>query len=346
MTFKLSDRYPGRVVDPTSEYPRGSFKNRSAPNTDDGTYLEQEWKNDERGFFEKIVNVAKITPNGKVDNGVDCQIYDGLMSIVSNMIAQGAQSLYGQAGGSSDAITVTLPREISFTNGIIIYVRAQYANQTSSPTLEVGSLAAKAIVKGNNLPLALGDIAGAGYVMQLTYDRNFDRWMLLNPAYGVILPQTIPVGTIAYMGRGGSIDGWLLMDNKEHDRSKYADLVSQCPDLILPGSSDSTFKLIDPRGYFIRVLDNGKGIDSGRKFGSLQSDAQRPIKGTFYGYEMTRAGSLVTTGAFYNGGTAPTDGPTGSRGNSAIVGFDSSRYTTTSSENRPKNYAFPLYVKY
>ena len=56
MTFYLDNRYPDRVNKRTAQYPRGSFKNRSAPDQVDGTYLEQDWKNDERGFFEKIIN--------------------------------------------------------------------------------------------------------------------------------------------------------------------------------------------------------------------------------------------------------------------------------------------------
>lgn len=104
---------------------------------------------------------------------------------------------------------------------------------------------------------------------------------MLNPALGVVKPQTIPVGTLAYMGRTGDIDGWLLVDNREHQRSKYPDLIEQCPQFILSGSTAETFKLIDLRGYFLRTLDNGKGIDTGREFGTLQGDAIRNIQGTF-----------------------------------------------------------------
>lgn len=345
MTFFLNVRYPDRVNAPSDDYPRGSFKNRSSPNSDDGTYLEEDWKNDERAFPEAILKNAGVTPNGSVDTANNSQVYDALISIVNKMIATGSATLFGKATGSSDALSVTLNRSISLADGVVAYVRAQYANLTTAPTINVNRTGARAIVKGNNLPLSMGDIVGAGYIMHLAFDVNFNRWVLLNPATGVVVPESIPVGTLAYMARTGDIDGWLFVDGREHQRSQYARFIQACPQFIMNGSSSETFRLIDLRGYFLRTLDSGKGVDVNRKFGSLQGDAQRPVKGTVYGYEMNRAGTLVTTGAFYDAGAAPVDGTSGSKHAGAIIGFDSSRDTVTAGENRPKNYAFPLYVK-
>lgn len=340
MTFNLNERYPNRVNAPSDDYPRGSFKNRSSPNSDDGTYLEEDWKNDERAFPEAILKNAGVVPNGNVDTANNSQVYDALISIVSNMIATGAASLYGKATGSSDALAVTLNRSITLTDGVIIYVRAQYANMIAAPTINVNGLGARAIVKGNNLPLSISDIAGAGFVMHLAFDVNFDRWILLNPATGVIVPETIPVGTLAYMARTGDIDGWLFVDGREHQRSQYQRFIQACPQFIMNGSTAETFKLIDLRGYFIRTLDSGKGVDTGRAFGSLQGDAMRRITGKVGSDDRMR--SLIE-GCFYDAGGADT-GSTGKEYGWAL-GFDNSRVTPTASENRPKNYAFPLYVK-
>lgn len=340
MTFNLNERYPNRVNAPSDDYPRGSFKNRSSPNSDDGTYLEEDWKNDERAFPEAILKNAGVVPNGNVDTANNSQVYDALISIVSNMIATGAASLYGKATGSSDALAVTLNRSITLTDGVIIYVRAQYANMIAAPTINVNGLGARAIVKGNNLPLSISDIAGAGFVMHLAFDVNFDRWILLNPATGVIVPETIPVGTLAYMARTGDIDGWLFVDGREHQRSQYQRFIQACPQFIMNGSTAETFKLIDLRGYFIRTLDSGKGVDTGRAFGSLQGDAMRRITGKVGSDDRMR--NLIE-GCFYDAGGADT-GSEG-KGYGWALGFDNSRVTPTASENRPKNYAFPLYVK-
>lgn len=340
MTFNLNKRYPNRVNAPSDDYPRGSFKNRSSPNSDDGTYLEEDWKNDERAFPEAILKNAGVVPNGNVDTANDSQVYDALISIVSKMITSGAASLYGKATGSSDALAVTLNRSITLTDGAIIYVRAQYANLSSAPTINVNGLGDRAIVKGNNLPLSVSDIAGAGYVMHLAFDVNLNRWVLLNPATGVIVPESIPVGTLAYMARTGDIAGWLFVDGREHQRAQYPRFVQACPQFIMSGSTAETFKLIDLRGYFLRTLDSGKGIDAGRAFGSLQGDAMRRITGKVGSDD--RMGNLIE-GCFYNAGGADA----GSQGSEYgwALGFDNSRVTPTASENRPKNYAFPLYVK-
>lgn len=343
MTFYLNLRYPDRVNAPSDDYPRGAFKNRSAPTSDDGTYLEKDWKNDERAFPEAILKNAGVVPNGNVDTANDSQVYDALISIVSKMITSGAASLYGKATGSSDALAVTLNRSIALTDGAIIYVRAQYANLSSAPTINVNGLGDLAIVKGNNLPLSVSDIAGAGYVMHLAFDVNFSRWILLNPATGVIAPESIPVGTLAYMARTGDIAGWLFVDGREHQRSQYQRFVQACPQFILSGSTAETFKLIDLRGYFLRTLDSGKGVDAGRAFGSLQGDAIRNVKGSFGHWDAT---ITPVSGAFvYDTVGNNKNGKSGKDVFTRDILFDASRVVPTASENRPKNYAFPLYVK-
>ena len=346
MTFYLNERYPNRVKNPSDAYPRGSFKNRTAPNSADGTYLEEEWKNDERAFPERILKVAGVTPNGKVDDANSSQVYDALMQIINSMISAGTAPMYAFASGSSDAISATFPRPVQLIDGFEIFVRATYSNATSSPTLAAGDTSAKAIVKGANSPLLIGDISGAGHILHLMYDSRFDRWVLMNPAFGVSQPEAVPVGTICYFGRTGNVAGWLKMDNTEHQRAQYPRLISECPHLIRAGSTPDTFKLIDARGYFLRTLDDGRGIDSNRVIGSEQSDCIRNITAGGLGVNhvtLDVAGGLW--GAFYKGAPIPEGKGNGTYG-AANVCFDASRVVPVGNENRPKNIAFPLYVKY
>lgn len=100
------------------------------------------------------------------------------------------QSAYSvaNAGGTSDAITGTYsPAVTALTNGMLLNARAASANATTAPTFTPasGTIAAKAIVKGNGLPLVAGDIAGSGHWIELRYDLTLDKWVLLNPAKGV-----------------------------------------------------------------------------------------------------------------------------------------------------------------
>lgn len=91
------------------------------------------------------------------------------------------------AGGTADAITGTFtPAITALTNGMTVYVRAASANTTTTPTFSPNGLAAKTVVKGNNLALVAGDIAGAGHWLTLQYDSTLDKWVLLNPATGAL----------------------------------------------------------------------------------------------------------------------------------------------------------------
>lgn len=83
MALKLNERYPGRFNNPTSDYPQGSFKNRTAPNAKDGSYLEQDWANDKEGFFQSLIQMAGLSPNGLVDKVGSSQFYDALLSVIS-----------------------------------------------------------------------------------------------------------------------------------------------------------------------------------------------------------------------------------------------------------------------
>lgn len=92
--------------------------------------------------------------------------------------------LIASAGGTSDALTATFsPAPRMWPNGVPFLVRAASANATATPTFtaNTGSLAAKTIVKGGNLPLVAGDIAGAGHWLLMQYDATLDKVVLLNP---------------------------------------------------------------------------------------------------------------------------------------------------------------------
>lgn len=94
--------------------------------------------------------------------------------------------LIASAGGTADALTVALaPAWRAWQNGVPFFVRAASANATATPTVAVGALTAKTIVKGSNAALVAGDIAGAGHWLVLQYDSTLNKVVLLNPATGV-----------------------------------------------------------------------------------------------------------------------------------------------------------------
>lgn len=347
MSIILSDRYTGRANEPTAGRPRGSVKNRTAPDSADGTYLEQDMANDERAFQDAVLYNAGVTPNGNVDDGTNSQVYTALMNLVQSRISTASEPMFCVATGSSNALVAnTFPRSVSLVDGFRITVRAAYANSSTRPSLNAGATGARTICKGANNALLIGDITGAGHMLDLVFDSRFNKWVLLNPAYGISQVESIPVGTIAYFGRNGTVNGWLPMNGGEYSRSQYASLVSQCPNIILGGSSSSTFRLPDTRGLFIRVLDQGRGVDGGRGWCSWQDDAIRNITGRFWGFDVQ--GSFGGDGAYYvsSRGNWNDSGGDYQSDYGRNMSFDASRVVPTANENRPKNMAFPLYIKY
>ena len=149
----------------------------------------------------------------------------------------GVQEKYrAEAAGTADAITATFDQPIlTPLHGLHVQVRAKAANTTATPTFRADETGALPVVKGNNLPLAPGDIAGDGHWLELKYDDALAKWVLENPAFGVSLmpvldekadktelmekldkSEGIPSGLIA-MWSGAADDipsGWLLCNGQ------------------------------------------------------------------------------------------------------------------------------------
>lgn len=96
------------------------------------------------------------------------------------------------AGGTADAITADFTPNVALANGTTVIVRAGAANTTTTPTFAPDGLAAKTVVKGNNLALAAGDIAGAGHWLEMNFDTALDKWVLQNPYnVGLVVASTV-----------------------------------------------------------------------------------------------------------------------------------------------------------
>ena len=99
----------------------------------------------------------------------------------------GAQEKYrAEAAGTADALTAAFDQPIlKPLHGMHVQVRAKAANTSAAPTLKADETSALPIVKGNNLPLLPGDIAGDGHWLEMKYDATLNKWVLENPACGV-----------------------------------------------------------------------------------------------------------------------------------------------------------------
>ena len=105
--------------------------------------------------------IADITAQDALDDGDIAALLLKYKNAVSSPLERRANT----AGGTANALTATFSRApLAWVPGVPYYVGAAFANTVSGVTYtpNSGTLAPKTIVKGNNLPLLAGDIAGAG----------------------------------------------------------------------------------------------------------------------------------------------------------------------------------------
>jgi hypothetical protein len=115
-------------------------------------------------------------------------------------IQTGAQSL-ATVGGTADALTLSFTPALTALHGGIFQFVAASDNATTTPTGNPSGLGAKTFIKGNNLPLAAGDIKSA-MTMLARYDSVLGKLVLLNPATGVA------VASASVAGLFKNLSGW------------------------------------------------------------------------------------------------------------------------------------------
>lgn len=154
MAIKLYERYPGRANPASVDYPQGSFKNRTSPDAKDGTYLEQDWANDDQGFKQSLLSAAGISANGTVDVVGSSQYFDALKQVISDESPKSTQPLFGpsakfraSATGSNSFVSVydeqiILEDSIGNTQKVVGVNISIDTSATGLNGLDAGSLAA------------------------------------------------------------------------------------------------------------------------------------------------------------------------------------------------------------
>lgn len=153
--------------------------------------------------------------------------------------------------------------------------------------------------------------------------------------------ESIPAGAMIYtpLDKQPS-EYWIKCDGRAVSRSAYPALFAYLGTEFGSGDGSTTFNMPDYRGCFLRILDEGRGYDSGRKIGTYQADAMQPITGGWLG---TEDAGKWTTGAIYAQQrymeSETHHGNTGTQ-----MRFDSSRVVRTANETRTKNYSVCIWM--
>lgn len=83
----------------------------------------------------------------------------------------------------------------------------------------------------------------------------------------------LPSGAVMYFAGQTAPAGWLKADGAAVSRTTYAALFAAIGTTYGAGDGRNTFNLPDLRAEFVRGWDDGRGVDSGRAFGSAQGHA-------------------------------------------------------------------------
>ncbi|MEG5833968.1 phage tail protein [Enterobacter kobei] len=155
-------------------------------------------------------------------------------------------------------------------------------------------------------------------------------------------PNNDMVGMLAAFAANSAPTGWLAADGSAVSRTTYARLFSRIGTIYGSGNGTTTFNLPDGRGVFLRGFDAGRGLDSGRVFGSYQEDSVKTIDLRFYGRQGSGTGSRTVfsvennRNALYTTGISQDDG-------SVQPAF---QQIGSTSENRVKNLSQLMCIKY
>mgnify|MGYP003638793069 CR=1 FL=1 len=240
-----------------------------------------------------------------------------------------------------DLVTVT-------TRGLVVYVDKQRlfpgagADQwqiADAPNDETRIILGQSYTAGTKIILAQNEPTG-GAGAPLERDLNLSDLQSAATArnnLGVYskaeTDQKAPAGMVATFARSTAPTGWLKANGALVSRTAYANLFAAIGTTYGAGDGFNTFALPDARGEFIRGWDDGRGVDSGRSFGSSQAGMVGPHTHNAQHDNISNR-TFVTSASTPNG--APLNVQTAS-GAYRSGGNTSPTTTNSGTETRPRS---------
>ena len=170
-----------------------------------------------------------------------------------------------------------------------------------------------------------------------------DRTLTLPDETTTLVGNTSLAGMVAYFAMNTAPSGWLKANGAAVSRTTYAGLFTAIGTTFGAGDGSTTFNLPDMRGEFARGWDDGRGVDSGRVFGSAQSDA---FQGHWHGINVSSTVVGNNGGGGVGTGNLRADG-VGTAAQARAVSTNGTDGTPrTAAETRPRNIALLACIKY
>ena len=166
-----------------------------------------------------------------------------LLNPATGMVTPGIVAAH--ATGTADVIVAHFnPPLVELKDGMKVSIRATTANTSGEPYLQVENFEAYPLVKNIDQSLMPGDISGEGYWIDCQFDGINEKWILQNPAQGVI-HSGVPVGTVLYFAAPTPPAGFLIADGSEVGRETHPDLFKTIGTMFGEGDGQTSFNLPD-----------------------------------------------------------------------------------------------------
>lgn len=248
-----------------------------------------------------------------------------------------------QFTGNGSTINFTLSRQVNSPNDIEVVIANVVQNPLSysvsgntltiSPAVGSGvviyvrylSTTTQSVAPGQRT-VGVAQLSASGTADATTYLRGDNMWAAV---------EGVPAGAVMNFARNTPPTGWLKANGAAVSRTTYAALFAAIGTTFGVGDGSTTFNLPDLRAEFQRGWDDGRGIDSGRVFGSTQTD-------TFASHIHTTAGNFVSTYTVTDGNLDGSTRATGYDRNSVGAAQTDA---TGGTETRPRNIALLSCIK-
>jgi len=157
-------------------------------------------------------------------------------------------------------------------------------------------------------------------------------------------------GMIGFFAMSSPPDGWIVARGQELNRISFAKLFGRVGTTFGAGNGSTTFNAPDLRGYFVRGLDQGRGVDPSRVLGSSQDDENKEHVHTATAASAGAHTHVSARDALVTGPSPPVmlvvaNGPGLTQGLGAATTGSAGSHThdvtidSTGSEFRPRNVA-------
>jgi microcystin-dependent protein len=247
----------------------------------------------------------------------------------------GAETITGVKTFSSTIVGSVSGNAATVTNGVV--TTGSYADPswltslgwskvTSTPTTVAGYGITNAYTK-TEVDTEL--LAKQAVLVSGTNIKTINSVSLLGS--GNLAVEGLPSGAVIYVAMNTAPTGYLKANGALVSRTTYAALFAAIGTTFGVGDGSTTFALPDLRGEFIRGWSDGRAVDTGRVFGSAQSDLLRDHTHNYFAPSVSASMESGASNTVLSSTTTATGNPNGGLGGT---------------ETRPRNIAMLACIKF